>query len=66
MAFAFVSFLSLSFGIWIIMQEVEQVRKIAQSHLDWHVAYSDWEREKSRAITQSSPRARLSYRRRRA
>jgi len=51
---------------WIIMSSIEKVQKIAQSHLNWHAAYSDWEREKSRTITQSSPRARLSYRRRRA
>ncbi len=64
--FSFVSFVSLMLGIWIILDEVEQVRILAQIHLDWHIVNSNWERKKSRTSPISSTRARLSYRRRRA
>jgi hypothetical protein len=60
---AMLTFLMAMIGVFFILDEIERVQDLVLKYLNWRLSVEEWEREKRRTITVSSPRARLSYRR---
>lgn len=56
-------FAALMLGLFSLACEINDVKELVQSHLNCYVANEDWENEKRRALPMSSPRGRLSFRR---
>lgn len=56
-------FIALLIALFGLACEINDVKELVQVHLNCYVANEDWETEKRRVLPMSSPRGRLSFRR---